>query len=53
MKIEVVEFYPVKKGKPDQKLLGTLHVYLIEEEMDLRGVQVYKIPKGYFIRPPS
>lgn len=49
MKIEVVEFYP----DPKKKLLGTMHMYLIDEEMDLRGVGVFKTPKSYFIQPPS
>lgn len=49
MKIEIVEYYPNKK----KKLIGTLHMYLIDDEMDLRGVSVFKIKKGYFIQPPS
>lgn len=51
MKIEFVEFYPIETKKKSN-LLGTVHLYLIEEEMDLRGILVFKAPKGYFYKLP-
>jgi len=56
MKIEFIEFYPqrkVKKIKDKEKIsLGTVHIYLIEEEMDIRGISVVKSGKGLFFRFP-
>lgn len=46
MKIELVEFYPytpTEKQKVDRFMLGTVHVYLIDEELDLRGIQVKRM----------
>lgn len=47
MKIEFVEFYPsqnVLENKVSNKnnFLGTVHIYLIDEEMDIRGISVFK-----------
>lgn len=49
MKLEIVEFYPLQPGdkrpkKPGAKgeLLGTMHVYLIDFDLDIRGVRVIK-----------
>lgn len=41
MKIEIVEFYPFAKQSPNS-LYGTLHVYICDLEMDLRGVEFYR-----------
>jgi hypothetical protein len=42
MKVEIVEFYPAEKQAPNV-LRGSLHVYIIDLKMDLRGVLVLKI----------
>lgn len=48
--LEIVEFY--EKEKTDKKITGTLHIYLIEEEIDIRGINVL-IHKGkYFFFVP-
>jgi hypothetical protein len=44
VRIEFVEFYPFQdwtKMQP-RKPLGTVHVYLIEEELDIRGILVFR-----------
>ncbi len=51
MKIEIVEFYPIKKtGK---NFTGTLHVYIIDTDQDIRGIYVSKDKKNWWFRIPS
>lgn len=55
MKIELVEFYPYNPKfaiKHHKNTLGTIHIYLIEEEMDIRGILVCKAGKGIFFNLP-
>lgn len=40
MKIEIVEFYALKKKNNTYR--GTLHVYLPEKSIDLRGIDVFQ-----------
>ena len=42
MNIEIVEFYQSDKNDKSQVLKGTLHIYIEEWDMDLRGIQVIK-----------
>ena len=42
MQIEIIEFYPIEQNDNKQLLTGTMHVYLIDHEIDLRGVYVSK-----------
>lgn len=49
-KVEVVEFYPNKNEK--KKMFGTLHVYLPDLDIDLRGCPVYKTKKTFIAEPP-
>lgn len=54
MKIEVVGFYP--NAKPPTKKnrgLGTLHVYLVDIGLDIRGIGVVKNGKGYYFLSPQ
>lgn len=51
MKIEIVEFYPEKKPVTNN-YLGTLHIYLIDFDIDVRGIGVLKHGKGYRFRLP-
>lgn len=60
MKIEVVEFYPFIKQRANT-LEGSLHIYIIDEERDVRGIYVLKRknkywffqPKGYNVDPET
>lgn len=50
--IDIVDFY--KKG-PDEKkqaLMGSLHIYIPEMEMDIRGISVFKKKCGYHFQLP-
>lgn len=42
MKIEVVEFYPFKRCDEEKILKGSMHIYIIDLNADLRGVLVSK-----------
>ena len=49
MKIEIVEFYQITDPKREnKKLFGSLHAYLIDEKIDLRGISVFNLGKGKF-----
>ena len=56
MNFEFVDFYPEKpkplKYKKDKRRLGTVHVYLIKEEMDIRGIVAIKAGQGVFFNFP-
>ena len=49
MKIEMVEFYPIK----DRNHIGTLHIYIVECNMDLRGIRIFPTKTGYFFQLPG
>lgn len=56
MNIELVEFYPLKnkiKHKSGWSQIGTVHVYLIDHEMDLRGIIVIKNGQKYRFYLPN
>lgn len=53
MKIEIIEYYPDIKKKKDVIFSGTLHVFLEEFGIDLKGIQVKRTKKGFFINLPS
>lgn len=50
MKIELIEIYKEKTN--NKNFIGTAHVYLIDYEMDLRGIGVFKGNKGYYCKLP-
>ncbi len=52
MDIEVVEFYTTERDDKKQFLKGSLHVYLIDIETDLRGVFVQKRKDTWFFGLP-
>lgn len=54
MKFEFVEFYPTNKEfqKKNKKAVGTVHIYAIEPEMDIRGIRVSKNGKAIFFVLP-
>ena len=53
MKVEVVEFYPTEKDDSKQILKGSLHVYLPDMDVDLRGVMVRKRKDSWYFGLPS
>jgi hypothetical protein len=46
--IEVVEFYPNKITKKGHKLEGTLHIYIIDWDVDIKGINVTCKANGYW-----
>jgi hypothetical protein len=53
MEIEIVEFYETFRDQEKRQLKGTLHVYLIDLNADLRGVRICKEKKKWFVNLPS
>lgn len=51
MKIEIIEFYPRRTF--NKKFCGELHIYIEEWDMDIRGVGVYALNKGFYIQLPQ
>ena len=55
MKFELVEFYKNLSKKTDKRtkdVLGTVHVYWIDEQLDIRGILVKRAGKGMFFCIP-
>lgn len=52
MKIEIVDFFPKVIKREEEYLKGHLHVYLIEQRMDLRAVVVEKVRDKWFFYLP-
>ena len=45
MKFELVEFYPItdkNRGNLKKNALGTVHLYVIDCDLDIRGIRVTK-----------
>lgn len=53
MKIEIVEFYENKFDKKKKTLIGSLHIYLIDIDWDLRGIYVKKEKNKWFFGLPN
>ena len=53
MDIEVVEFYASHRDDKKQILHGTLHVYLIDLQIDVRGVKVMKDKNSWRFNLPN
>lgn len=52
MKVEIVGFY--KNTDKKTKIKGTLHVYLVDFDLDIRGIAVHKGAKGgWFYQMPG
>lgn len=51
MNFEFVEFYPVPNAKGQH--VGTVHVYVIDIRMDIRGIKVKKQGSKVFFIIPS
>ena len=55
MKFEFIEFYEATeetKAKKGKKCLGTVHIYAIDCELDIRGINVTKNGKAIFFHIP-
>lgn len=55
MKFELVEFYPVtdqNRGKKKKNMLGTVHIYVIDIQLDIRGIRVVRKGKDVFFCIP-
>lgn len=53
MQIEIVDFFPKKVDRDNQFLRGHLHIYLIDIQMDLRGVCVSRDKEKWRFFLPS
>jgi len=54
MNIEIVEAYPTQLGGQNKKRIAySLHVYIIDFDIDFRGVIAIKYKDSYIIRMPS
>lgn len=53
MKLEIVEFYPAETVDAKKRFVGTLHVYLTDLGLDIRGIAVFKFKKSLFIKMPG
>ena len=52
MDIEIVEAYLVMKDLNERPKGWSLHVYIPELDMDLRGIQLLKTSSGWYLRMP-
>lgn len=52
MKYEFVEFYPFVKEK-SKNIVGTCHIYVTDMELDIRGILVIQVGRGFLFRMPS
>lgn len=50
MNIEIIEFYPSSDKK--RKEIGSLHIYLPDLKLDIRGISVFKNAKHWFFQIP-
>lgn len=55
MKIHVIEFYPFDfdKNRARGRMIGSMHVYLVALKMDIRGILVHKLKKGFKFYLPN
>lgn len=64
MKFELVEFYPPEQkfqGKTKKNFVGTIHIYIADFKMDIRGIGVcchkgrmfFNMPSRYTIDPET
>lgn len=53
MKIEILQYYEIDKSElRNKKTLGTMHIKLPDTGIELLGIIVSKINKGYFFSIP-
>lgn len=52
MDIEIVEFYPTQKDSKQRIIKGTMHIYLIPYEIDIRGILCSCNGKSWWFQMP-
>ncbi len=52
MKFEFVEFYPAPSYNIKKDVVGTVHIYAIDCQMDIRGIVVIKRGKHLYFKFP-
>lgn len=52
MKIEVVEFYHDETLTKQKLKHGTMHIYIIDLQIDIRGIRWFKTKKKWIMRMP-
>jgi len=50
MNVEIVDFYPCIAIKKHSVIVGTIHVYLKDFDIDLRGIRVINLKNRYSIQ---
>ncbi len=53
MNIEIVDFYVMERDDSKKKLNGSMHVYIVDLDIDLRGLFVTRKNKQIFIYLPT
>jgi len=53
MKIEIIEYYPIKTTNKKSLRVGTMHVYIENLDLDVRGIDVIKAKNSYIFHFPS
>jgi DNA-binding cell septation regulator SpoVG len=53
MNIELVEFYDLPIDKKHKKRAGTLHIYLIDYQIDIRGIRVIFNKSRMYVNMPA
>ena len=52
MKIEIVEFYPIFIDDEKKRMTGSLHIYLIDLDIDIRGIYVIRNKSRILLHMP-
>lgn len=52
MKYEFVEFYPKPPELKNKKAIGTVHIFVIDMNIDIRGIVVQKHGKNLIFKMP-
>lgn len=55
MKFELVDFYPItdkNRGNSKRNVLGTVHIYAIDCQLDIRGIKITQNGKNMFFHLP-
>ena len=53
MDIEIIEFFPRVNVDPKCTFIGTLHIRILELDIEIKGCPVIKTKKHMFIRLPT
>lgn len=51
--VEIVEFYQIMEKPKKGRIFGSLHVYILEGGIDLRGIKVFNHGKNWFFKIPT